>query len=58
MDEDIIDDMNDIIEINNLISYLEQCVANGRRVEQAKLTIDRIIRLLQILKFNLDIMDE
>jgi fatty acid-binding protein DegV len=57
MDEDIIDDMNDIIEINNLISYLEQCVANGR-VEQAKKTIDRIIRLLQILKFNLDIMDE
>jgi hypothetical protein len=54
--DDTSDDMNDMIQINNLIIYLEQCIVNNKN-QQAKFTIDRIIRLFQLLKFNLDISD-
>jgi hypothetical protein len=56
MDSDTSDAMDDLIQINNLVIYLEQCVSNNR-TQQSKLTIDRIIRLFQLLKFNLDISD-
>jgi hypothetical protein len=53
MDSDTCEDM---VVINNLIIYLEQCLSNNK-TQKSKLTIDRIIRLLQLLKFNLDISD-
>ena len=55
MDEST-ENANDMIVINELMIYLEQCVANNR-LQQSKNTIDRIIRLLELLKFNIDIMD-
>lgn len=55
-DDSITENMYDLIIINDLVSYLEQCVLNNRH-QQAKLTIDRIIRLLQLLKFNMDVSD-
>jgi hypothetical protein len=51
------DNLDDLEVINDLVAYLEQCLVKNR-LDQAKKTIERIIRLFQILNFNLDISDE
>jgi hypothetical protein len=53
MDNESSDSLDDLIVINDLVAYLERCLVENRTI-QAKNTIDRIIRLFQILKFNLD----
>jgi hypothetical protein len=53
MDNETSDNMDDLIVINGLVAYLERCLVENRTT-QAKNTINRIIRLFQILKFNLD----